>query len=155
MGFGNILKGIGIFFASILLIYLSAQLIPSLYEPLHETAGFDDTNMYEGIWTFLIIIWFALGVVVPSAFIITGIRELSDIQAMMKILAGAVIFILMILLTIRGAYIIEFLGTLQTSDLSIAIYWIGLLIIWIEITLILPGYLIISGLGKKVPIIDG
>lgn len=145
----KIFKGIGIFFIA----YFAVVMLNSIINPYNGNNTLLDTlntelytnNDLANIIQMGLVIVYALAIVIaPSYYTITGILEKDEHKAGTKILLAILIFIFSLAITIKAWYAVPILTDITDSTYITALFWIGLIAIWLQITLITPTYLIID-----------
>lgn len=120
--------------------------------PLIETGNtiFPSTEIENIAWIMVFIVWFLATLVYPNYLIWTGLTELgTQVNGFMSGLLGSLIFILNLLFTIKAWFWVDILYNLTSTALIQAIFIIGLIIMWIEMQVIIPAYLILNATKTK------
>lgn len=148
----DIIKGAGLFFGGYFYIIIISYILPPLI-----TAGETIYSGLEGmLWFFAILLFILITLIMPSIFIYRGVQTAGNREdKMISALIGILMFIFSMALTVKGwHFITTFAGmTSGIGDSTLAmfltgLYWVGLIIAWLEITLITPAYLVIQALNN-------
>lgn len=134
------------FFGSIILFNFITYLTPVGDILQADYSSVDNTTIGGLAWLAFIIISLLGMIVIPTFLTIEGLRDEDKQQhpyAMM--LAGVLIFIFGIMITVKGWYMLDALASATTENYILTLYWIGLLLAWAELIIITPAYLIIKG----------
>lgn len=137
-------KGIAVFILGYLAIVLVNSMLPTIISAGEEILP--DTEISLIAWFMLITIIFIALLFIPSYQnydALTG--EDDNIPKLIKIPIAIILFLITIALTIKGWWFITALSD-QTSTEPIInyVFWIGLLIMWIQYALLIPSFLIIE-----------
>lgn len=143
---GKTLRTIGLFLAGYLGIIIIDSIIPPLITGF-ETI-FPSTEAQGIIWFITIIVWIALGLVLPTIKLIEALttKEENDSKTI-NIMIAIIIFITMIFATIKLSGWFTIFANLSTTPIINIIFWIGAILTWLEITIITPAYLIIQSMN--------
>lgn len=139
----KIIKGTVSFLIGFLIMYIMNEIIAPMLESL-EGIFSSNTDLQGIIWFFTILLWITISVIIPSFLIITGLKEEKESTQGGEITLGIIIFITSIILTIKGWFWITTFASLAGTGLIAVIFWTGLILIWSEVTIITPIYLIIK-----------
>lgn len=96
----------------------------------------------EGIiWLMVLIITTIISIIIPNAIIYPALQEpnISD-NKLVIITVAVVMFLLSMILTIKGWYIIEAVYTIITNDFIKALFFLGILEVWSLIVIVSPLY---------------
>lgn len=137
-------KGISIFILGYLGIILINSMLPTIIEV--GEAFLPDTDISIIGWFMLITMIFILILFIPSYMnydALTG--EDDQIPRFLKIICAVILFLITIALTIKGWWFVTALSEQTTTEPIINyVFWIGLLIMWIQYALLIPSFLIIE-----------
>lgn len=137
--------GIVSFFTGVFFMMIGYPLFTNLASALN-TGTYAIGNTIEGIiWVGVILIWTLTTIVLPAYFINEGLKAPKDIPAVAKIIIGTLIFFFSIMITYQAWFMIEGISDSMDSTTQIGFFWVGLIINWLMITIIMPAILIIKG----------
>lgn len=110
-------------------------------EGIFTTFSITDTSIQGIAWLLIIILYIFLALIIPINLIYEGITSPNpkDVSPFMMSILSISMFVIGILLTIKGWYIIEaFTGYLDGDVLLLSIFWTGLIASWILNVIIAP-----------------
>jgi hypothetical protein len=148
----KIVQGVGLFLgfyiAAIILNLISPLILNTL--TVMTANYFDSTGLMQMAWTTIIMIWTIGITIIPSAFIIQGIQETEEgeTNAILNVAFAIGIVIFSLIFTLKGWFMFEALAAATTNVLITGLFWIGLALIWIEITIITPIFIVMDALKK-------
>lgn len=140
--FSKIIRGELFFITGFISVILLNMILPSVID-VGETI-MPNTDIAEITWFFMLILFIALVVIMPCVLIIQGLQEPTDQNRFVSIFIAIVMFLIHILLTVKGWYAIETFTTMATDGFTLALFWVGFAIVWILTTLVTPLYIIIK-----------
>lgn len=135
----TVTKGASSFFVGYLISIISYYVAPTMLELYTNTT-------HEGImWFGLILVWIIGMIVVPAGWIVQGLREdKEEERSLFGVASGVVYFVIAILLTVLGWFMISALNSMITENLFKAIFWVGLLTTWALTVIVAPATKIIN-----------
>lgn len=141
MDFKAVLQAIGLFLGAYIAIVVLAYILPTLLGALEPLLDFDISGT---ILMVVIFIWIIIGIVLPSFRLYTGISEnVEETKGVNLVVAAALIFF-GVLLTINGGFMLTAMGNIVTEPMVRTIFWIGTIMLWAELFIITPLYLIVK-----------
>jgi len=142
VNFGKIIRGELFFITGFISVILLNMILPSVIDVGESIMP--NTDIAEITWFFMILLFLALVVVMPCVYIIQGLQEPNDQNRFVSIFIAILMFLVHILLTVKGWYAVETFTTMATDGFTLALFWIGFAIVWILSTIITPIYIIVK-----------
>lgn len=139
VNYGKLIQGVLMFFMGFLAILVIQTIMPYLTSA--GDAIYSAENISEIAWFGAIITYLLLGVIGPIWLTAEAIKE-GESNGMGDAIAGAAIFLLSIAVTAKAWYIITALPDYSPHAFITVIYWLGLISVWVMITVITPITLI-------------
>lgn len=137
-------QGVGTFFMGYFLIVITYSIIPTLIT-IGESVFPEGTDLSGIIWLLTIIIWILMIAVMPVYLQISGIQEETGRDPKWEVIAGILIFIISILLTYKGWYLVTAMASMAEHTLILVLFYTGLILTWFMTTIITPVALIVKG----------
>lgn len=139
-----ILKGYGTFIGALAMIVVLNYIVPTLVS-VGESIFSSNTDISGIIWFGLIVLYVLAGVVMPLVFIYMGITAPEEPgNNIVEIILACLMFLFNLLLTFKGYYIVTSIASMIEDGFVLAIFWVGLIAIWLATTFITPAYVIIK-----------
>lgn len=139
----KIIMGVASFFTGYIAIYVMNTILPTLIS-VGQNLFNSNTDIEGIIWLGAILAWTLIGVITPSFLIISGLKEGNPQSKTGEIVMAILIFLFSILFTRFAWYMIATFTALNTEPIITIIFWIGLILVWTEVTIGVPAYLIIK-----------
>jgi len=117
-------------------------------EPLIAAGeSFYPSTDFQGIiYAGLIILWVIMILILPSYYLISGLREHTEQPRMAQALMGLLILVFSVLITIKAYWMVIAFAEQLPYTLIYVIFLVSVAIMWLEITILTPAYLILNGL---------
>lgn len=150
-----IFKAIFVFFGLFFMLVLLNYILPPILTVMESL--FSAQDLAETIWVGVIMISVLATLVVPNLLFYQALTEAEEEQSnkFKDITIAILIFIFSLLITYRVwdwfkifANMLSDTALLQAdfAQFTLVLYWLGLIIVWVEISIITPAYLIIKNM---------
>lgn len=134
----QIVKGQLFFFAGILYMLVISYIAPTLIEIGQSL--FDNDDVTGISWLIIIFAYVIITIGLPAHFTWKGLTDNKEgTSPVLQSIGAIAMFILGILLTIKGWYIVTTIASALSNDLlALIIFWTGLLISWLLNIIVTP-----------------
>lgn len=113
---------------------ITYYVVPALFVAFEGVSGDGTTN---NIYTYaLYVVWATVIVALPVYKAITGIQAIEKDK--INVIIGGVWLAFALAITYIGWYLIPAIGNMLPSTILLAMYWTGIIIVWITVAIGIP-----------------
>ena len=141
-----VIGGTGVFilgyFYTLLSSYFASAMIDAMVE---DTSVTNLSTLGNLLWWGIILTWILALIVVPIIFFIYGMQTKGNrqITQAQEVTIGVLWFIFSCAFTVVCWYIVPITANLLTLGIANGVYWVGIIVLWVFNTLIVPANAII------------